>query len=35
MASPEVKAWARRVKRGTVAIEDVPERIRDEVRDLI
>ena len=35
MASPEVKAWARRVKRGTVSIEDVPDRIRDAVRELL
>ncbi len=35
MVSPEVKAWARRVKRGTVSIEDVPERIRDAVRELV
>ncbi len=35
MVSPEVKAWARRVRRGTVSIEDVPERIREDVRELV
>ena len=29
------KAYARRIKRGEIAIYDVPEAIRDEVRKLI
>ena len=35
MSSPEVKAWVQRVRRSTVSIEDVPERIRDDVRELV
>ena len=36
MASKAIaKAYARRIKRGEIAIYDVPEAIRDEVRKLI
>lgn len=35
MASPIAKAYARRIKRGTITIEDVPENIRFEVETLL
>lgn len=36
MASNAIaKAYARRIKRGEIAIDDVPEAIREEVRKLI
>lgn len=36
MASKAIaKAYARRIKRGEIAIYDVPEAIRDEVRKII
>ena len=30
-----VKAYARRIKRGAITIDDVPEPIREQVADLI
>lgn len=35
MANPIAEAYARRIKRGTITIEDVPETIRKEVEKLI
>jgi hypothetical protein len=35
MASAIAQVYARRIKRGEITIEDVPEKIRDEVRWLI
>lgn len=35
MASPIAKAYARRIKRGTITINDVPENIREEVETLL
>lgn len=36
MASKAIaKAYARRIKRGEITIDDVPEAIREEVRKLI
>lgn len=35
MASPIAKAYARRIKRGTITIEDVPVNIRAEVEILL
>ena len=35
MASAIAKAYARRIKRGEITIEDVPESIRAEVESLL
>lgn len=35
MANAIAKAYARRIKRGEITIEDVPSAIREEVRSLI
>lgn len=35
MASAIAKAYARRIKRGEITIDDVPATIREEVRNLI
>lgn len=35
MVSPIAKAYARRIKRGTITIEDVPDNIREEVLTLL
>ena len=35
MASAIAKIYARRIKRGDITIEDVPEKIREEVRALL
>lgn len=35
MTSAIAKAYARRIKRGEIALEDVPERIRGQVAELI
>lgn len=35
MASAIAKIYARRIKRGDITIDDVPEKIREEVRALL
>lgn len=35
MSNPIAAAYARRIKRGEITIEDVPERIREDVRAII
>lgn len=35
MANPIAEAYARRIKRGTITIDDVPEPMRKAVQDIL
>lgn len=35
MANPIARAYMRRIERGEITIDDVPEQIRDEVKSLL